>query len=72
MVPYDQIANRKYEDVIRRIPDIEKARRVLGFEARVTLEDGLRKTIDWQRPFVTGSETIGQENAQMLAGAAQG
>lgn len=52
MVPYDQIAARKYEDVRRRIPDIEKAKRALGFEAKVPLEEGLRQTIEWQRPFV--------------------
>jgi UDP-glucose 4-epimerase len=70
MVPYDRIANRKYEDVARRIPDIEKARRVLGFEAKVSLEDGLCKTIAWQRPFVAESETMSQ--VQSLVGAAQG
>jgi UDP-glucose 4-epimerase len=52
MVPYDQIAARKYEDVRRRIPDIEKARRTLGFEAKISLDEGLRKTIEWQRPLV--------------------
>ena len=52
MVPYDQIAARKYEDVRRRIPDIEKAKRILGFEAKTTLDEGLRTTIAWQRPFI--------------------
>ena len=34
MVPYDQIAARRYEDVRRRMPDIEKAKRQLHFEAQ--------------------------------------
>jgi UDP-glucose 4-epimerase len=38
----------KYEDVRRRIPDITRARTVLGFEPRVDLETGLRQTIAWQ------------------------
>lgn len=38
----------KYEDVVRRIPDITRARALLGFEPRVELEDGLRRTIGWQ------------------------
>jgi UDP-glucose 4-epimerase len=38
----------KYEDVIRRIPDIARARAVLGFEPRVDLDAGLRQTIEWQ------------------------
>ncbi len=52
MLPYNNIAGRPYEDVRRRIPCIEKARRTIGFEARVQLAEGLRKTIEWQRPFV--------------------
>jgi nucleoside-diphosphate-sugar epimerase len=48
MVPYASIGGN-YEDVQRRIPDISLARRVLGFEPRVNLRDGLLKTIEWQR-----------------------
>ncbi|MBP7828564.1 MAG: GDP-mannose 4,6-dehydratase [Kiritimatiellae bacterium] len=39
----------KYEDVMRRVPDISKARALLGFEPKTDLEEGLRVTIDWQR-----------------------
>src|SRR5437867_2446293 len=35
-----------------RQPDITKARTLLGWEPRVALEDGLRKTIDFFRPVV--------------------
>jgi UDP-glucose 4-epimerase len=52
MVPYNKIADRPYEDVRRRIPGVEKARRTIGFEARIPLAEGLLKTIQWQRPFV--------------------
>lgn len=31
----------------------EKAKRELGFEAKVPLEEGLRRTIDWQKAVVT-------------------
>jgi UDP-glucose 4-epimerase len=48
--PYDEIsAGRKYEDVRRRVPDVTKANRMLGFAAKVSLEEGLRRTIEWQR-----------------------
>ena len=39
----------RYEDVRARVPEIAKARELLGFEPRVGLEEGLRRTIDWQR-----------------------
>jgi len=42
-VPRDQ------PDVELRIPDIDKARRLLGFEPRVDLEEGLLRTIAWYR-----------------------
>ncbi len=49
MVPYNQISGRKYEDVRRRVPDVSKAAELLGYRAEVSLEDGLRRTIEWQR-----------------------
>ena len=36
-----------------RQPDITKARRLLGWEPKVDVEDGLRRTIDWCRKLVT-------------------
>lgn len=38
-----------FEDPPRRVPDVSKARRLLGFTASITLEEGLTRTIDWQR-----------------------
>ena len=42
-VPWDQT------DVALRIPNIEKARRLLGYEPQVDLEEGLQRTIQWYR-----------------------
>ncbi|HWD64880.1 MAG TPA: NAD-dependent epimerase/dehydratase family protein [Solirubrobacteraceae bacterium] len=36
-------------DVQRRWPSVEKARELLGWEARIELDDGLRQTVDWLR-----------------------
>jgi len=36
-------------DVQRRWPSVEKAREVLGFEARIDVEQGVAATVDWLR-----------------------
>ena len=46
----------KYEDVRNRVPEISKARNLLGFEPKVGLEEGLRKTIEWQRSVTNHGE----------------
>ena len=46
LFPYEKIGGR-YQDVRCRIPDTEKAARILGFNATVRLEDGLRESIAW-------------------------
>ena len=38
-----------YTDIELRIPNVEKAREVLGFEAKVDLDEGLARTIAWYR-----------------------
>jgi nucleoside-diphosphate-sugar epimerase len=38
-----------YADVELRIPNVKKAREVLGWEPAVELDDGLEKTIAWYR-----------------------
>lgn len=48
-VPYESFTGGKYQDVMRRVPDVSLCKRLLGVEARVGLDEGLAKTIDWQR-----------------------
>ena len=36
-------------DVQRRWPSVEKARRLLGFEARVGVREGIARTVEWMR-----------------------
>ena len=44
-----------YADVELRIPNVEKARTVLGWEPLVELDEGLEKTIAWYRAQTTAS-----------------
>ncbi len=48
LVPYQSFGG-KYEDVRRRIPDLTKSEKILGYRWRTKLIDGLEKTIEWQR-----------------------
>src|SRR5207249_3206684 len=40
---------KDYIDVELRVPSVAKARELLGFEARVDLEEGIRRTADYYR-----------------------
>ena len=48
----NDLGNRISDDPSRRCPDITKARRVLGWEPVVQVEDGLAKTITWFREIL--------------------
>ncbi|WP_240771404.1 NAD-dependent epimerase/dehydratase family protein [Nocardioides sp. GY 10113] len=42
---------RAVNGVVRRLADVEAARRDLGFTAEIGLEEGLRELVDWWRPL---------------------
>jgi len=48
-VPQAEIYGTSYEDIPRRIPNIERMRQILGVSADVPLDEGLRKTIEYFR-----------------------
>jgi UDP-glucose 4-epimerase len=48
-VPYESYYGVGFEDTRRRVPSIDKARRLLGFRPRVPLREGLRRTAIWCR-----------------------
>ena len=48
-VPHEREYGEDFEDTSRRVPSVEKAKRILGFEAEVPLAKGLEQTIGWFR-----------------------
>lgn len=51
-IPYHDFPGR-YEDVRRRVPDLRLAREVLGYCPGVSLNEGLSRTIEWQKGVST-------------------
>jgi UDP-glucose 4-epimerase len=45
--PYDAVYGSDFADIPRRVPDITRAREVLGWEPHVPLQEGLKRTIAW-------------------------
>ena len=46
VVPAKKLYGDGYEDIFRRVPDNRKARNVLGWKPEISLEDGLKETIE--------------------------
>jgi UDP-glucose 4-epimerase len=42
-----EVFGSHFEDTRRRVPDVTKAERMLGFKARVVCDEGVRRTADW-------------------------
>ena len=38
-----------YEDIERRVPAVDKARELLGWQAATTLDEGIGRTVEWAR-----------------------
>ncbi|MCS7179313.1 MAG: GDP-mannose 4,6-dehydratase [Anaerolineae bacterium] len=48
-IPYASAYGPDFEETRRRVPDVRRAREILGFEATTPLEEGLRRTLEWFR-----------------------
>lgn len=46
-IPYSEFG--KYEDVMKRWGDGQKAEKLLGFKAEISFDEGLRKTVEWHK-----------------------
>ncbi|ACB85157.1 NAD-dependent epimerase/dehydratase family protein [Natranaerobius thermophilus] len=50
--PYKEFYGNSYEDITRRVPDLSEARKILDYDPEITLEDGLKKTLNWYKDRV--------------------
>ena len=57
LVPYESFTGRAYQDVRRRLPDVTRCEQILGVKAENGIEEGLLRTIAWQRNFTEAKET---------------
>jgi UDP-glucose 4-epimerase len=48
-IPYNQAYQEGFEDMERRVPDLTKIRRLVGFENTCDLNTILQKVIDYER-----------------------
>lgn len=54
-IPYSLAYGQKFEETRRRVPDTRRAHDLLGFEAEVSLEEGLLRTVEWFRKQRAGA-----------------
>ena len=48
-IPYDDAFEKGFEDLQRRVPDIAKVERLIGFKPTVSLEESIRRIIEYYR-----------------------
>ena len=44
-IPYKDVYKEGFEDMKRRIPDISKIKSIIGYQPKISLEEGLKKII---------------------------
>jgi len=49
MIPYEQVYGAGFQDMQRRVPDIQKIKRVIGWQPTIPLDDILRRVIAYHR-----------------------
>ncbi len=64
--PLEFLPRRKWDHSGRRLGSTDKAKRILGFEACVGLDEGLRKTIAWTRRTLPFIEACVRKHADLV------
>lgn len=61
-LPHSSLYGDSYEDIPRRVPDIAKAKRILGWEPKTSLRDGLVETIKYFRNRVDREKGVSRKS----------
>ena len=70
--PYASVFTSDFEDMARRVPDLTKVHRFIGWEPRVGLEEILRRTIDFWRGEMPQPRRAPQPSPAQYASPAAG
>ena len=54
-IPYDEAYAPGFEDMRRRVPSIERIQKLIGYSPKYTLDDTLRRVIDFEHSRMNGS-----------------
>lgn len=57
-LPYHKAYGDDFEDVRRRVPDVSKLERTLGFKPRLTLDEILDDVISWKREMLAEQSAV--------------
>lgn len=57
LVPYDEAYAPGFEDMRRRVPSIEKISKLIGYQPRHSLEDTLKRVIEYERTRLGEAES---------------
>lgn len=69
-VPYSEAYPEGFEDMSRRVPDISRARELIGFDPRRGLDEILTGVIEDQLRLAAGSDPVDEEELRRTAVAA--
>jgi UDP-glucose 4-epimerase len=56
LIPYDEAYEEGFEDMMRRVPDISKINKLIGYKPKITLDEILADVIQYQRAKVQGPQ----------------
>jgi UDP-glucose 4-epimerase len=57
-IPYKDVYGEAFEDMMRRVPDISKIRKFIGWEPKVGLDELLLKVMEYERAVIDSTSVI--------------